>query len=380
MKDQKENDQLLHVLREIQDCLKRLERHFEATSSQGKKFTALDNAPNCDNFPKEGKLRADTSTDEVANLAMLENSSDVVLDVPKSEWCLVTEDSVPNSVHVHEDFGPNSSDQPTIDIDAAPRDWRLLPTNDSVVEWKYCEFINHLYSGRTNDQIKTNLYVSDIFLFDRYSMYTERLRQIGTNSKGRLCWSTGVGKPTLNIDNILNSKLTNTPLFYVPYSLSATKDRGIFLSTTEDHGIAAYVYPWTHPTDARLREKYSLLFGSFWAVPADDRLELRLTSPFPSPRDRQKQSEEITIAGLRARYETLASFQGIFDIMDFDHRSLMVTYKFGGSSTAADAESLRLDIGPVGPYYRAGTSISRSLSPLTPQKSLIRSTSWRRLM
>lgn len=181
-------------------------------------------------------------------------------------------------------------------------------------------------------------------------------------------WGNGDGKPSLVINNVLKSGLTIAPLFYVPYSPR----------TRRDDRIATYTRPWIRPVNPNLQEEYSSVFGNLWSVPGDDRLDLRLTFPFrdvPSNTSRKELMEELV-----SLYKRLASERGSLEIIDFDHRNEMANYEFGGPLTAADVKSLRLSIGPVGPYVRPGTTVSKSLYELVVQNSLLRPTNWRRLV
>lgn len=141
----------------MQECLKRLEGHFDRpNSTQGNtlnrwrlylpRATAL-------------SIRAKLFLDTMSPLAAFETSGENVLSFPKSEWYLVMEASLPNLASwVGKIF---NVPLPAANIDAEPQNWKLLPTNDNVMDWKYCESAYRLFSARIDDSSQTSLYVSN---------------------------------------------------------------------------------------------------------------------------------------------------------------------------------------------------------------------------
>ncbi|KAE8449161.1 hypothetical protein EG329_008545 [Mollisiaceae sp. DMI_Dod_QoI] len=327
------DEQLLLVLQEMQRSLKKMEDHITAPSvhqsqpEPGENVICSSNISGSLSIPPQAPTEVD------------------VLNIPSYQWCLVDSSSVPlKECHRKpwtQEITPWSV-PPTVDITATPRKWNLLPRDDSPINWKY-------------------------------------YKPVWTDGETVSC-GNGVGIPSTDIEKCLSVKkeVGDLALLYVPYSQSATTHS--FAHIREGLVSPVYICPWRHPKNPQLRGKYSRIFGALWKVPGDGRLDLHLTLP----RDSSKESEEALITKLATKFEKLRSTRRIFSVIDIDESPSSVTYEFGGSASAVVAESLELNIGPVGPYFWPGCIHEKAwenpLSSLPSDLFFNRPPTWRRLI
>jgi hypothetical protein len=201
----------------------------------------------------------------------------------------------------------------------------------------------------------------------------------GHNSRKYSYTGTGRGCPSVDIELYLNNlKESETHrLVYVPYSQCATSQRTANMkyqngNWPRSYSLPIYEKPWPNIRNNQLEKGYSQKFGGLWRIPGDTRLLLCLTSQNSS-----------ALEGLKVRFERLQSSKGFINITDIDWQDRFATYSYGGPLTAVAAESLHLDIGPVGPFIWLGPSapsIEAYRVACLPEDLVSRTAAWRRLM
>lgn len=136
------DDNLGIALRDVQQSLQRLGKELNVSSTGSN--TGPDGSTTVLN-----KVETQDTVDEAGGRVILSHydlqtrrntEREIACNMPGSEWCFVTAESIPESIR---EWGSvQCGDEVQIDTTMEAKDWRCLPIIDSISRWKYCESKN----------------------------------------------------------------------------------------------------------------------------------------------------------------------------------------------------------------------------------------------